>query len=146
MKKHEILNTIEKLIDESKVGVMASICKDGKPHVRWMTPTTLKGRPGVIFAVTAPGTCKTEHISENPDVEWMFQNKTLNEIVQVRGRVNLLENPSIKAEVMQILGKRLQVFWKINEETDFVVLETVIEEAEYFHPIKGIKETVVFKD
>lgn len=145
MKKNEMLHLIEKLIDESGAGILATVGVDGKPHIRWMTPTTMKGRPGVIFAITAPGTAKREHLDKQPAVEWMFQNITLNEVIKVQGTANVLDNPALKSEVIQILGKKLHVFWKINSETDFVVLETIVEEATYMKPLTGIKETVKFQ-
>lgn len=145
MKKHEMINLIEKLIDEAGAGILATVGSNGKPHIRWMTPTTLKGRPGAIFAITAPGSAKREHLDKEPAVEWMFQSKTLNDVVKIQGTANVLDNPSLKSEVMQNLGKKLHVFWKINHETDFVVLETIIEEATYMKPLAGIKETIKFQ-
>ena len=145
MKKHEMINLIEKLIDEAGAGILATVCSDGKPHIRWMTPTTIKGRPGAIFAITASDTAKREHLDKEPAVEWMFQSKTLNNVVKVKGTANVLDNPALKSEVMQNLGKKLHVFWKINNDTDFVVLETIIEEATYMKPMTGIKETVKFQ-
>lgn len=144
MKKHEMINLIEKLIEESGAGILAVVGSDGKPHLCWMTPATMKGRPGAIFAVTAYDAAKREHLNKEPHAEWMFQSKSLNEIIKVRGIVNVLDNPAIKSEVMQTLGKRLHVFWKINHNTDYVVLETLIEEAVYMKPLAEIKETVVF--
>ncbi len=145
MKKHEMINLIEKLNEESGAGILATVGNDGTPRMRWMTPTTLKGRPGVLFAITAPGTAKREDLDKQPVVEWMFQSKTLNEVLKVRGTVNVLDNPALKSEIIQSLGRKLHVFWKINHEADFVVLETIIEEATYMKPLSGIKETVKFQ-
>ena len=46
---------------------------------------------------------------------------------------------------MEILGPRLIVFWKANLHADeFVVIETIIEEAIFFEPMKGTRQTVRF--
>jgi len=146
MEKYKMMSRISKLIEETKVGILATTCKEGAPHTRWMTPAILKGRPGAIFAVTSPGTGKTIDLETNEKVQWMFQNSALSEIVRVAGRVNILDNPAIEAEVLEAIGKRLTFFWDTNlEKTSFLVLETIVEEAEYFLPMKGIKETVKFE-
>ena len=37
----------------------------------------------------------------------------------------------------------MRSFWKLKgEESDLIVLETIIEEAIYYRPMKGIKELV----
>lgn len=145
MEQHELMYTVEQLLEDSKTGVLATIDKDGNPRMRWMTPIILKGRPGALFAVTSPDFEKIVQLATRPEVEWMIQTRTLTQVVNLRGKINVLDNPSIKAEVMEHLAKKLTVFWKVNtEKTDFIVLETVIQEATYFQPMKGQKEIVRF--
>ena len=145
MDQREIMYKVEQLLEDSKTGVLATIEKDGTPRMRWMTPIILKGRPDVLFAVTSPDFGKVLQLVMHPDVEWMIQTRSLNEVVNLRGKINVLDNPAIKSEVMEHLAKRLTVFWKVNtEKTDFIVLETIIKEATYFQPMKGHKETVQF--
>ncbi|HYW85829.1 MAG TPA: pyridoxamine 5'-phosphate oxidase family protein, partial [Spirochaetia bacterium] len=70
---------------------------------------------------------------------------TLDEIVSIRGAINLVENPSLRAEVLEMLGPRLRTFWKLaHDPRDLVVLETVVEEATHFLPMEGRKEVVRF--
>ena len=45
---------------------------------------------------------------------------------------------------MEAVGKKLTAFWKVNSTMDFIILETVIEEATYLSPMKGIREVVHF--
>lgn len=146
MNDHEIMNIIEAILDDAKAGVLATKGTDGTPHMRWMNSAVLKGHPGVIFAVSSRRYRKVMDIEAYPGVEWMFQTRDINHIVNLRGKVNIIDNPSLKSEVLQTLGRRLRMFWKISEQDmDFVVLETVIEEATYFRPLKGEKKTVRFK-
>jgi pyridoxamine 5'-phosphate oxidase len=145
MDQHEIMYKVEQLLEDSKTGVLATIATDGKPRMRWMTPTILKGRPGVLFAVTSPDFTKIVQLESHPDVEWMIQTRSLNQVVNLRGKINVIDNPSLKSEVMEHLARKLTVFWKVNtEKTDFIVLETVLSEATYFQPMKGTKEHVRF--
>ena len=75
----------------------------------------------------------------------MIQTCDLKEIVKIHGTVNIIDNPATKSELLEILGPRLAMFWKINADTEeFVILETVIQMAEYYKPMNGIVETVIF--
>ncbi len=145
MDKREIIAQIERIIDDVKTGLLATVSKDGKPAMRWLTPALLRGRTGAIYNITAPNSDKTTHLRLNPNVQWIFQTKALDRIVTVDGKVNIVENPSIRSEVLEMVGSRLRAFWKITQdERDLLVLETIIEKATYYVPMKGTKETVQF--
>ena len=78
-------------------------------------------------------------------IEWMIQTRALDQVVNVRGRISVVDNPSLKAQITEAIGRRLAVFWKVNgSSTDFVILETEIEEACWAMPLKGVKEVVRF--
>lgn len=146
MKIQEMMEKIEFILEDAKAGILATSDKDGRPHMRWMTPAVLKEWPQTIFAVTSPHFHKIIQLSSGNKVEWMLQTRALDQIVNIKGVINVLDNPSLKAQIMEAIGKKLTVFWNINnEKTDFIVLETIIEEAAYFAPMKGIKETLNFK-
>jgi general stress protein 26 len=109
-----------------------------------MTPALLKGRKGAVYSVTSPRFAKAREAEENEKVQWMFQTKTLDEIMNLEGMIRVLDNPSIKSEVLETIGGNLRVFWKINEaESDLVVLETVIHAMTYFKPMTGERSRVV---
>jgi len=146
MTQHEIMRELAEIIEETKTGVLATVDRDGRPHLRWMTPAVLKDRQTALFAVTCPRFSKTTHLAANPKVEWMVQSKQLNKIIHVRGIVNLLDNPFLKSEVLEELGQRLTTFWQVNcEASEFVVVETVIQEVELYEPLKNHYETVKFR-
>jgi len=143
MTKQEILDTLDMILNEAHTAVLATTDQDGKPHIRWMTPALLRGRSGAIYAVTSPRFGKIVQLEAHPEVEWMFQTPILDTIVTVRGRINLVDNPSILSEVLENLGPFMRSFWKLKgDERDLVVLETIIEEAIYYKPMKGVKEVV----
>ncbi|MEW5815837.1 MAG: pyridoxamine 5'-phosphate oxidase family protein [Spirochaetota bacterium] len=145
MTRNEIMSELGLLLTDVNAGILATTDKAGNPHMRWMTPAILKDRAGVIFAVTSPKFNKSIQLQNNRHVEWMFQTPLLDKIILIKGRVNLLDNSSIKAEVLEAIGPRLTVFWKLNEdERNLIVLETVIEEATYFLPMKSRKIRVSF--
>lgn len=144
MNMHSIMSKISSILDDAKTGVLATVDTFGRPHMRWMTPTFVKGRPGTIFAVTSPQFEKAVHLASHPEAEWMLQTRALDEIVNIKCRINTIDNPSIKAEILEAVGKKLAVFWRVNNATDLIILETVIEEATYLSPMKGIREVVYF--
>jgi len=54
-----------------------------------------------------------------------------------------VDNPSLRSEVLEIVGPRLHAFWKVcADERDLLVLETIIIEVGIFYmPMKGSKES-----
>jgi hypothetical protein len=49
--------------------------------------------------------------------------------------------------VVEGLGNRLGAFWKLQgRASDFLVLETVLEEAVHYRPMSGEKNRVVFRE
>ena len=145
MTKRDIMAEIGKILDDAKTGLLATVDIEGKPHMRWLTPAVLRGRVGALYNVTAPNSVKLEQLRANPYVQWMIQSRALDRIITVNGKINIVENPSIRNEVLEAVGDRLRVFWKIHEsEWEICVLETIIEKATYYLPMKNRKETVEF--
>ena len=145
MKKNEIVQKLEDIIDKVRTAVLATTGVDGTPDMRWVTPAILRGRPDSIFTITSPNSNKVKQIKSSPRAQWMFQTRPLDQIIVVEGKVNIIDNPSIRSEVLEVVGPRLTAFWKINvDETDLLVLETVIETATYYSTMKGTKEKVMF--
>ena len=145
MEIHELLNKLEAILEEAKTAVLATTDSAGQTHMRWMSPVVLKHRGGSIFAFSAPMTPKIEQIEATGQAEWMIQRRDLRQIVNIHGRTSVVDNPALKTELMDILGSRLAVFWQANVGRDeFVVIETVIEQAVFFVPMEGTRETVQF--
>ena len=145
MNQNELMNKLEVILEDAQAAVLATTDDTGQSHLRWITPMILKGHPRVFFTFTRPNTRKIRDLQSHPNVEWMFQTRALTEIINVRGRIDVVDNPALKNEIIETLGHRLTMFWKVDlENTDFVVLETVIKEAVYYEPMTGRKETITF--
>jgi len=145
MTKTGLLAELDIILDEPKTAILATSDENGQPRMRWMTPTILKDRSEVLYAVTAQGFEKAKHLEKNPNVEWMVQPPSLETIITLRGKLNVVDNASLKSEVLEAIGKRLTAFWKLNEnQANMVVLETVIEEAVLYKPMIGVKSRVKF--
>ena len=146
MDQHQLLTKIETLIEESKVGLLATTDQNDKPRVRWMTPTIMPNRGASIFAFTASEAMKIQDIQYQPEVKWLIQTADLTEVVSLRGETYIVNNPALKAEVMEILIPQTTKLWTPDlYSVDTVILETVIREATYYRPRENYEETVVFK-
>ncbi|MDD3931811.1 MAG: pyridoxamine 5'-phosphate oxidase family protein [Eubacteriales bacterium] len=145
MNRLEMMQKIEAVLEDAKAGILVTADADCQPHARWMTPVLLSAWPETLFAVTAPDFPKIMQLEKNNQVEWMLQTRALDQVINIRGGINVLDNPSLKAQVMETIGRKLTVFWKVNKSnTDFVILETVIKEACWQAPVKGFMEIVNF--
>ncbi|MBE0535395.1 MAG: pyridoxamine 5'-phosphate oxidase family protein [Phycisphaerae bacterium] len=145
MQAHELANKLEVILDEAKTGVLATADSNGRIHMRWMTPVVLKQRRGAIFAFSRPNAAKVDQIGASGQAAWMIQTRDLREIVHLSGPTRVIDNPALKAELMDIVGPRLAVFWKTNAPAEeFVVIETMIEEATWLKPMKASREIVTF--
>ncbi len=145
MNPRELMDRVGAILEEHGTGLLATTDAEGAPHVRWLTPAVLRDRPGTIYALTAPRFAKVAQVRAHPRVEWMFQVPSLAEIVTVRGRVSVVDNPSLRAEVLEAVGPRLRAFFQLAKDGgDLVVLETAIEEATHYQPIEGRKSVVRF--
>lgn len=146
MTESELIRIVNELLEETRTGVLATVDADGRPHMRWMTPVLLDEYPGALFALTSPDFPKSVQIESRPKVEWMIQSRLLDRIVNLRGTVRLVDNPSLKASLLEKIGGRLHVLWKVNEDyTRLTVVETVIEEGSFFRSMEGTYEHVTFE-
>lgn len=136
---------LERLVETTNLAILANIDSEGRPRMRWMTPALIRGQNGSLYALTSPNFDKTAQLEKNDKVEWMLQTKALDEIMRVRGRVVLVDNPTLKADVTEALGGRLTVFWRVNPEaSELIVLETVIDTIVYYRPTAKEKHEISF--
>ncbi len=141
MNAPEVMDRLQSILFAHGAGILATVGEDGKPHVRWLTPMIFASKPTVIYALTVPSYPKIGQIKSNPYVEWMFQSPTLDQVITARGRINVVDNPSLRAEVLEAIQGRLNALWKLTDDArDLSVLETVVEEATLYHPLDGTKE------
>lgn len=138
MELNALLDAVDRILDGSHAAVLSTVDEKGRPSTRWMTPTTLRGQAGALYTVTAPGFRKVAHIQQHDRVSWLIQTKSLNEIVEVTGKATIIDSPTLKSDVLEAIGPHLTTFWNINpDETELVVIETVVERVDYYQPLKG---------
>lgn len=145
MDSKSMLDALDRVLEKSKIAILATVDSDGCPHTRWMTPAIVRGREGFLYAVTSPDFEKAQQIDGNPKVQWMLQSKSLDEIITACGTMSIIDNPSVKAEVLEAIGGHLATFWKMNpDESNMVVLETSLDLVKYNKPMTGERHEIRF--
>lgn len=135
-----MLDVLERILEKSHVAVLSTVDGDGRPRSRWMTPAVVRGRRGFLYTVSAPHFEKIEQIQKNSSVSWLLQTRALDEVLEVVGKAQIIDNPALKSEVLEAIGGHLTTFWRVNpDETELIVIETVIDELTYLEPMKGEK-------
>ena len=139
MTENQLINLIRVLIDDSKTGLLIT-GTESSPDARWMTPSIIDSRPGKLYAVTSKRFAKIGQLEKNPNTTWMLQSRLLDKIAKIKGKTSIIDDASLMQEVLDHVMNRLSVFWKINQdETSLIILETHIESADIFYPLKGEK-------
>ena len=146
MIKSKLIRIARNIIDETGTAVLATVAKDAEPRMRWMSPVFLRGYEDYIYAVTSARFNKTVDLQKHSDVQWMIQTASLSRIITLNGKMHVVENMSLKNEILEELGVRLRTFWTVNgDPSSLVVLETEILSGLLFSPVEGTKELVSFK-
>ena len=138
MKQKEPVDELRALIDTARIGMLSTVGNDGFPHLRWMTVATLQGQKDFIYCVSGIGSTKVADIEGSDKVAWSFQSVTLDRIVKVAGRARVITIPELKAQVLEALGRNLDLFWRIDPDPGrLVVIETAIERLSLYRPAEG---------
>lgn len=139
----ELLGEVDRILEETKTALLATLDSQGLPHLQWMTPRRLRDRPEHLYAVTEAGTAKIAEIRRDPRVTWLVQRASLTEVITLRGRASVAEDPTLLRDFLEAAGKNLFMVWHLNParaRPQLVVIETTLEEASRFDA--GTGETV----
>jgi pyridoxamine 5'-phosphate oxidase len=132
---------LSEIIDDAKTAVLATVDENNSPKVRWITPALLVGYPATLFIVSAGHFAKVAQARKNPHASIMLQTRSLDRVLTCEGILSVVENPSIRAELLEMIGNRLHAFWKTgSEERELVTLEFTISKAVFYLPLTGTKE------
>lgn len=143
----ELLSEIDRILEDSKTALLATVDSQGRPSLRWMTPRRIKVRPAYLYCASEVATRKVEEIRSNPVVAWTIQRPTLSEVITVSGRAAVLEEPIILQEFLEAVGKDLFMVWRLHpaqERPRLVVIETVLETATRLDSLTGKTQTFTF--
>ena len=143
MSMNRLMNLIDAIIDDAKAAVLATVDKQGMPQLRWVTPGTISDRPGSLFIISAHNFAKVDQARNSPGASILLQTRLLDKVLNLQGVLSVLENPSIRSETLERVGKRLNAFWKIGtSDRELVVLEFTVTLAALYLPQVGSKEII----
>ena len=149
MSPTDLLSEVDRILEESKTALLATVGVDGRARLRWMTPRRIKVRPGYLYCASEAETVKVDHVRHNPNVTWTIQRATLNEVIALRGHAVVLDEPGLLQEFLEAVGKDLFMVWRLHPlqstpttgtrspRPHLVVIETAIEEAERLDCLSG---------
>jgi general stress protein 26 len=140
MTPNELLVEVDRILEESKTALLATVDGGAQPCLRWMTPRRLKTLPTHLCAVCEVGSPKVEQIRLHPEVAWLVQRPSLDVVITLRGRAVVVEDPAMLQEFLDVAAKDLFVIWRLHApgtNNPFAVIETLIESASRFDSMSG---------
>jgi general stress protein 26 len=147
MTPKDVIQKAIQLVQPGQPAVLATMEPSGYPKMRWMYPAFLSDQDACLYTVTSPDFSKVNDIHKHPEVEWILQSPDYAEVLRLRGKAHVEEAPAIRSHMIDVVGKNLQQFWTLAEnsgDTHFLVVATVLEEATFYQPLKAFKETIRF--
>ncbi|MFC2949082.1 pyridoxamine 5'-phosphate oxidase family protein [Virgibacillus sediminis] len=119
MDQKDIRSTVEKILQESSVGTMATV-KGDKPHSRYMTfyHDGLK-----LYTPTSKDTDKTEEIEENPYTHILigYEGEGFgDDYVEYQGKVRLNDSEEMRS---RLWSEDLAMYMEGPDDPNYVVLE-----------------------
>lgn len=145
MDKVDFVKKLQQMLEDVKNGILGTTEEEGFPAMRWMTPTMIQGHGSCLYAVTASTFPKVKALQTHDKVSWLFTSNKTGEVLSLRGKLKIVDEPRFKSEIMEELGRSLETFWKLNNDpSTLVCLETSLVSGEYFNPKVGDKVRVTF--
>lgn len=119
LNKDEILSTVEKILEGSHVGPMATV-KNNKPHSRYMT---FFHEGMKLYTATSKETEKTEEIEANPYTHILlgYDGEGFgDDYVEYEGKVSLNDSAELKQKVW---NEHMKVYFDGAEDPNLVIME-----------------------
>ena len=131
VKNRDFAGLAKQMVDGSHHGVLTTVDRAGKPHVRWMGTLSFHDFPR-FYALTAPTSRKITQIQENPSVEWMFSNPELSIILNLVGTAAVVVDIPIIKRVWKLIEDKSEAYF-LNvpvKGAGFSVIETTVRRIE----------------
>jgi general stress protein 26 len=130
-----VIRLARQLADGNRPGALATVDRDGQPHVRWMATLSLKEFP-YLYALTSPNSRKVEHIRANPKVSWMFTTEGSTMVINLFGTAKVVTDKGAINRIWEVIENKSNAFF-LNLDTaaeGVAVIETLIENIECVVP------------
>jgi general stress protein 26 len=139
----DVINLARSIVNGHYPGILGTIDLDGRPQMRWMSTLAFDEFP-VFQTLTTPDSRKVREILAHPDVNWMFFNKDLSLVVNLRGRARVLnDGPTLKRIWQRIVDMSHAYFLEhYHKKPGFCAIETVVETIEVHSPKHNVHFTL----
>lgn len=138
----KFFSEVDSVLGESYLSVLSNSGADGNVNARWMAVTRISEDDYNFYAVTDPMSSKCISLEMNPDAHLMLQTPDLRTVISISGEVSVIDNPSLRAQIMEKMGSKLSTFWKVSGASDFVALEIRVKSGEVYTPMKGVRKHI----
>ncbi len=130
-----VISLAKRLADGNRPGVLATVDREGRPHVRWMSTLSLLEFPN-LYAITSPTSRKVEHIRANPKVTWMFTTEGSSMVINLSGTATIVSDKNDINRLWRVIENKSNAFFLSLDSTSdgIAVIETVIEDMECVVP------------
>jgi general stress protein 26 len=130
-----VIRLARQLADGNRPGVLATVGRNGAPHLRWMSTVSLQEFPH-LYALSSPASRKIAHIRENPHVSWMFTAEMSSLVVNLSGTAQVVTEKSEINRIWRLIENKTNAFFlSLDTKSDGVaVIDTVIEDVECIVP------------
>ena len=130
-----VVRLARQLADGNRPGVLATVDREGAPHLRWMATLSLQDFPH-LYALTSPTSRKVEHIHHNPRVSWMFTTDTSSMVINLSGTATLITDKSEVNRIWRLIENKSKCYFlSLDTVSEGVaVIDTVIEDVDCIVP------------
>ncbi len=135
----DIIALARSLVNGHYPGILGTVDAEGRPQMRWMSTLAFDQFP-VFQTLTSPASQKVQEIKANPQVNWMFFNKDLSLVVNLKGRARIIEDgPALKAIWQRIVDMSHAYFLEhYRRKPGFCAIETLVQSIECHSPATNL--------
>jgi general stress protein 26 len=139
----DVINLAKSIVNGHYPGILGTIDAEGKPQMRWMSTLALDDFP-VFQTLTSPESRKVQELKEHPEVNWMFFNKDLSLVVNLKGKAKVIsDGPTLKRIWQRIVDMSHAYFLEhYHKKPGFCAIETVVESIELHSPKHNVHFTL----
>ncbi len=131
--RSEILAEAVEVVNNARLGVLATVDENGVPQARWMTIGALVEGVRVIYTITREDSRKLAQIEKNPTVCWVFAEPDYRRGVTLYGRAYPDYSPMLRQKVWDQVADHHLLFCVQCEESELIVLTTIVDRVELIH-------------
>ena len=134
LKRSEVLAQATEIVNNARVGLLTTVDPEGVPHARWMGVGALVQGVRVLYTISRADGRKIAQIENNAAVCWVFTEEKYRRVATLYGRAYPDHSPILRQKVWDQVFDRHLLYCLQRDDCDLVVLTTLVDRVEVFHP------------